>query len=348
MDCEPKPSSSNETLTEPELENSIESLKINEQLKELLKEKGFKISEILKSKPSNLKSDLGITAKDALLIINAAKDAEPTSSEKFSVASRNALDMIYDAPNASILTFSKALDDLLDGGISTNCLTEIVGESGCAKTQFCLQIAAAATIPQEMGGLNASTIYIDTHNGVFIDRVKSITLGVVEKCHKSARENQLDISKELESYTLEMALSKILIQKPISLQQLMISIGRLEEFIKLHSQVRVIIIDSITFPIKYVVHDSEERLKILLSIHATLRELSQDYNLAVLWTNQMTTGPNRDSVAALGDSWAHACTQRLTFSKLNDDFQANIWKSSSNQGNSIVFKEEGIRDAEET
>lgn len=89
----------------------------------------------------------------------------------------------------------------------------------------------------------------------------------------------------------------------------MVSVGHLEEYIKSYPdvssinsknnksslnesrkrkklivspfQVRVIIIDSITFPIKFVVHESEERLKILLSIHATLRELSHEYNLAV-------------------------------------------------------------------
>lgn len=52
----------------------------------------------------------------------------------------------------------------------------------------------------------------------------------------------------------------------------------------------------------------------------------------------MTTGMNKESIAALGDSWAHACTQRLTFTTLRDSFQATIWKSSSNQGNKIMFK----------
>lgn len=56
---------------------------------------------------------------------------------------------------------------------------------------FSIQIAAAATIPKEMGGLDGATIYIDTHNGVFLDRVKMICGGVVKKCHESARNHNL-------------------------------------------------------------------------------------------------------------------------------------------------------------
>lgn len=53
----------------------------------------------------------------------------------------------------------------------------------------------------------------------------------------------------------------------------------------------------------------------------------------------MTIGLNKEPIAALGDSWAHACTQRLTFTKsLNDTFEVKIWKSSSNHGNKITFK----------
>lgn len=59
-----------------------------------------------------------------------------------------------------------------------------------------MQIAAAATIPKEMGGLDATTIYIDTHNGLFLDRLRMICDGVVKKCHKSAKIHNLgtDIS----------------------------------------------------------------------------------------------------------------------------------------------------------
>lgn len=48
----------------------------------------------------------------------------------------NALDKMNDSSASSILTFSKAFDELLGDGISTNCLTEIAGEPGTAKTQF--------------------------------------------------------------------------------------------------------------------------------------------------------------------------------------------------------------------
>lgn len=50
-------------------------------------------------------------------------------------------------------------------------------------------------------------------------------------------ESVTEISKELEDYTLEKSLSRIMVQKPISLQQLMVSIGNIEEYIKNYPEV---------------------------------------------------------------------------------------------------------------
>ncbi|KAG5180547.1 hypothetical protein JKP88DRAFT_166483, partial [Tribonema minus] len=46
-----------------------------------------------------------------------------------------------------------ALDANLGGGLPLHGLTELVGEAGTGKTQFCLQLLLQAVLPVEHGGV---------------------------------------------------------------------------------------------------------------------------------------------------------------------------------------------------
>lgn len=52
-----------------------------------------------------------------------------------------------------ITTGSKALDELLQGGIETGSLTEMFGEFRTGKTQMCHTLAVTAQLPIERGGM---------------------------------------------------------------------------------------------------------------------------------------------------------------------------------------------------
>ncbi len=41
----------------------------------------------------------------------------------------------------------QALDDLLGGGISPGCITELVGPAGIGKSQLCLMLAISSLLP---------------------------------------------------------------------------------------------------------------------------------------------------------------------------------------------------------
>ncbi|MEM3137525.1 MAG: helix-hairpin-helix domain-containing protein, partial [Thermofilaceae archaeon] len=62
---------------------------------------------------------------------------------------------------AYISTGVKALDDLLEGGIETRAITELIGEFGAGKTQLCHQLAVMVQLPRERGGLSGKALYID-------------------------------------------------------------------------------------------------------------------------------------------------------------------------------------------
>jgi DNA repair protein RadA len=61
-----------------------------------------------------------------------------------------------------ISTGSKALNDMLKGGIETSAVTEFFGPSGSGKTQLCFTLAVNVQQQISDGGLNGDAIYIDT------------------------------------------------------------------------------------------------------------------------------------------------------------------------------------------
>ena len=63
----------------------------------------------------------------------------------------------------------KIIDEALGGGFSTNTVTEISGEAGSGKTQFCLKLALHAQLPVEKGGLGSDckVLYINCLEGEF-------------------------------------------------------------------------------------------------------------------------------------------------------------------------------------
>ena len=52
-----------------------------------------------------------------------------------------------------ISTGTNCLDTLLDGGVETQALTEVYGEFGCGKTQFCHTMCVMVQKSKEEGGL---------------------------------------------------------------------------------------------------------------------------------------------------------------------------------------------------
>lgn len=96
--------------------------------------------------------------------------------------------------NSPILTMSKSIDTLLDGGIPLSKVTEIAGIAGVGKTQiwyvinvfelccdafghykftvFSLQLCVSVQMPELCGGLQGQAIFIDTEGSFNISRLQ--------------------------------------------------------------------------------------------------------------------------------------------------------------------------------
>lgn len=72
----------------------------------------------------------------------------------------------------------------------TGQLTEFCGEPGIGKTQFGIQIAVNAHIPEAYGGANGHAIYIDTEGSFMVERVVEMADALVEHVELVAKQRE--------------------------------------------------------------------------------------------------------------------------------------------------------------
>ncbi|EEB05733.1 RecA family ATPase Rhp57 [Schizosaccharomyces japonicus yFS275] len=58
------------------------------------------------------------------------------------------------------------IDKALHGGIALDHITEISGESGSGKSQFCIQLCLTVQLPKSVGGLDRAAVFISTESGL--------------------------------------------------------------------------------------------------------------------------------------------------------------------------------------
>lgn len=118
------------------------------------------IKRIARAKVDDLLEIDGIADKKALQIINYAQEQTGIGGPT------NAMDALraFRENSRRISTNSKALDELLGGGVLCGFTWEIAGVNGHGKSQFAMQIAANAIAPREVGGLGGTCLWIDTEN----------------------------------------------------------------------------------------------------------------------------------------------------------------------------------------
>ncbi|RDD37656.1 DNA repair protein RAD51-like protein 2 [Trichoplax sp. H2] len=238
---------------------------------------------------------------------------------------------------AYLSTSLSPLDCALRGGLRLSNLTELVGPPGSGKTQFCIMLSILATLPNEMLGLDGSTIYIDTEASFTAERlVEMATCKFPEyfsnREHLSKLTQRVCVSVQLESRSLVNR------QALLSLE---------EDIIK--RNVKLIIVDSIASPVRkeFDRTSSTQRGQILSKQAAILKRIAEAFSIPIIITNQITTSYNQrknDSIndedvsniqaddssttafedhrphiiAALGETWAHNVNTRLFLEPIDD------------------------------
>lgn len=334
-----------------ELETKIESNNNSVQLVELeiqditgigpttakkLKDAGIlTVMDLAVASSEELAGDINSSKETAATFIMAAQKLLRDSNllEKEFVTADAALEKRRAMLRCS--TGSKALDDLLLGGIETQAVTEFYGEFGSGKSQICHTLCAIASQPIEEGGLQSGVIYIDTE-GTF----------------RPERLNQIARAR---GYDPSAVLRNVAICKVYNSSHLELIIKDLSKYIT-DFKAKLVIIDSIIalhraeFAGRGTLADRQQRLNTML--HKIIR-LAEIYNIAVVITNQVQSSPDTffgdPTKAAGGNVLGHSSTYRIYLRKSGENRIAKIMDSPYHPYSDTRFtvNEKGADDIEE-
>jgi DNA repair protein RadA len=301
-----------------------------------LKEAGIvSVMDLAVAGAEELAVDLNSSKESAASFIMAAQKLlrESNILEKEFVTADSALEKRKAMLRCS--TGSRALNELLLGGIETQAVTEFYGEFGSGKSQICHTLCAIATQPVEAGGLDGGVIYIDTEGTFRPERLNQI-----------ARARALEPSHVLKN----VAICKI--YNSSHLELIVKDIGKyINDF-----KAKLVIIDSIIslhraeFPGRGTLADRQQRLNSIL--HKLIR-LSEIFNIAIVITNQVQSSPDTffgdPTKAAGGNVLGHASTYRIYLKKSGENRVARMIDSPYHPYSDARFtlNEKGADDLED-
>ncbi|MCL7041292.1 hypothetical protein MKW94_029726 [Papaver nudicaule] len=305
--------------------------------------------------PHHLARDLNVTHDEAIAILNVAlkndKSGESNPTRSIVTGAQNAWDMLREEDMLRRITTSCGdLDNILGGGISCKEVTEIGGVPGIGKTQLGIQLAVNVQIPVAYGGLGGKAVYIDTEGSFMVERVYQIA----EACIANIMENHVLPRKDnqvcQETMQCNSFLENIFYFRICSYTEQIAVINYLDMFIEEHKDVKIVIIDSVTFHFRQDFDDLAQRTRVLSTMALKLMKIAKKFGLAVVLLNQVTNKVVEGSFQlslALGDSWSHACTNRVILYWNGNERYAFIDKSPSLRSASAPYSVtgRGIRDS---
>ncbi|MFQ6081651.1 MAG: DNA repair and recombination protein RadA, partial [Candidatus Bathyarchaeia archaeon] len=237
----------------------------------------------------------GISEKRALEVIRAARSSMALSfirADELLKMRQNVL---------RLTTGSRAMDELLGGGLETQAITEFYGEYGSGKSQLCHQLCVNVQLPPERGGLGGGALYIDTENTFRTERIVQMAqhLGL----------NPEGVAKNIvfaEAYTSDHQAFLV---------------DNADKVIK-ENNIRLVIVDSLTshFRSEYLGREvlAERQQKLNKHLHRLIR-LARAFNAVAVVTNQVMAKPDvffGDAVRPIGGHIvAHTSHTRLFLRK---------------------------------
>ncbi len=309
---------------------TLEDLGISSTIANKLREAGYTTVEALAvATAQELSSVVGIPLTTAQKIISAAREA-------LDIRFKTALELKKERMNiGKITTGSKALDNLLGGGVETKTITEFFGEYGTGKTQLCHQLAVNVQLPPEKGGLAAKAVYIDSEGTFRWERIEAMARGV-----------GLDPDTVMEN---------ILYIRALNSDHQMAIVEELRSLIP-KENIRLVVIDSVTghFRAEYPGRENLAMRQQKLNRHLhQLMQIAEIYNVAVVITNQVMARPDvffgDPTIAVGGHVLYHTPGVRVQLRKSrgNKRIARVVDAPHLPEGEAVfVITDEGIRDAE--
>uniref|UniRef100_A0A7S4ESE5 RecA family profile 1 domain-containing protein n=1 Tax=Chrysotila carterae TaxID=13221 RepID=A0A7S4ESE5_CHRCT len=183
------------------------------------------------------------------------------------------------------------LDASLGGGLDARGITEIAGAAGVGKTQLVLQLMLQVQLPVEYGGLGGGAILLHSApEQATTKRLRQLADAFsVRHSRLGAEPNRL--------------LDHVTMGKVHSAEMLAEMLSRHLPQILATSRVRLLVVDSFGALFRAVDERGAalERSSQLIAHAHRLKQLSDDYDIAVVVTNEATDKPIEQIAAAAGD-----------------------------------------------
>jgi DNA repair protein RadA len=271
---------------------------------EKLKENGFdNYQGIAVASPGELSNTADVGESSAADIIQAARKAADIGGFETGATVLERREQI------GKLTWGvDEVDELLGGGVETQSITEVYGEWGAGKSQVTHQLSVTVQLPSEHGGLEGSTIFVDSEDTFRPERIDQMVRGLDDEVLADTMEFHGIVGEDetadptdegnLEAL-VESVLDKIHVAKAFNSNHQILLAEKAQE-IASESQdgefpVRLLCVDSLTahFRAEYVGRGelADRQQKLNKHLHDLMR-VGDLNNTAVLVTNQVASNPD--------------------------------------------------------
>ncbi|KFO98486.1 DNA repair protein RAD51 4, partial [Calypte anna] len=257
-------------------------------------------------------SDLEDVAQKCSLSYKALVAVRRVLLAQFSAFPANGADLYEELKSTTAIlpTGIPSLDQLLDSGLYTGEVTELMGAPGSGKTQVCLGIAATMSL-----SLKHRVLFLDSTGGLTASRLYQMLQARVEDEEEQATLQRIQVVRVFDIYEMLSALQEL---RDCLSQQVLSSVGPL----------KIVIIDSVSAVIYPLLGGKQsEGLAIMMQLARELKSLAREFSLTVVVTNQVTrdssTGPLKP---ALGRSWSFVPSTRVLL-----ESKEATWEKASTQ-----------------
>jgi DNA repair protein RadA len=298
-------------------------LGVESDLLRSLEGSGFdSVEKLALTSPEDLARRLSLKLSTARQLIQSARDA-------ITLNFRTALEMLEERQNVRrIPTGSKALDQVLGGGVEVGAVTEFFGEYGSGKSQIAHQLCVNVQLVRD----GKKAVFVDTEGTFRPERILQMARKVGENP--------------------ERFLAGILVARVYDTDQQMLAVRKLKEIV--WPEVELLVIDSISnlFRSEYGGRESlAERQQKLCRHLADLKTLAELNHLAVVVTNQVLARPEvffgDPTLPVGGNIVGHAITHRVYLKRGKGEMRTATVVDSPNlpcKSASFRITDDGISD----
>ncbi|KAF2974041.1 hypothetical protein EK904_013804, partial [Melospiza melodia maxima] len=219
-------------------------------------------------------SDLEDVAQKCSLSYKALVAVRRVLLAQFSAFPANGADLYEELKSSTAIlpTGSPSLDQLLDSGLYTGEVMELMGAPGTGKTQVCLGIAASVSL-----GLKQHVLFLDSTGGFTASRLYQMLQAQTE-----------DEEEQASSLDLLEALQRVQVQRVFNIYEVLRALQELRDHLSQQvlssvGPLKVVVLDSVSAVIYPLLGGRQsEGLALMMQLSRELKTLAREFSLAVV------------------------------------------------------------------